>query len=380
MDQEKTHPPGDAPWGHRLIEFNPVWKRYSALVSGGDRVLITRILAPMVEDDAENPDISGVIQRHVERRKRVNNDVVPKIEHINASEDGSVDFGELMPDGGSLTNLVRRGGRLRVDFVASLTWVLAEALDDLHEAGLGHYALSPEKVLISQQGAITLMGVGLADICYEVLPDFHFPDIRWEHVFPRPDFTAPELLRKEKPGSFSDVFGLAGLVFYALTGTAPFVGEDSMDVYTKVLKGEIPSIRQYHPAVSHSVDRGIREGLALAVTDRPEKPSKLAEALFGPKEEMDSMIDVCGHYTLNLSSLTYDAHMATQSPSVGGWIEGDSDGGQATDRGQQLKAATLMLEQMRSTQQERNKGRRMTLIISIVALLFALLVIPLLFF
>ena len=207
------------PIRRRLIESNVIWERYAHISPSGSRSLSTYFQKPVPQDEDSHRSLRDIVQRQASRRKIASHEAILSIEKVDVLSDKEVGFFEPMPRGNTLGNLVRQTGRLRLDFVASLTWEISEAIEELHDAGLGHFSLNPEKVVLSKEGEVTILDVGIAEIGQDMIPGFSFPDTRWEILFPYPAFVAPEMLQ---PGRFSrkaDIFSIAGLTYFMLTGS-----------------------------------------------------------------------------------------------------------------------------------------------------------------
>lgn len=139
---------------------------------------------------------------------------------------------EICPQ--SLAELVATAGPRTVFDVAGIGEVIASVLAEAHEAGLVHGGLTPTNVLFRASGQPVLSDFGLS----------------LRHAFPRgPEhgvgYAAPELLRGDEPDVGSDLYGLAAVMYFALTGKPPFpavVGEAPSDRVLRVLSEPPPAL------------------------------------------------------------------------------------------------------------------------------------------
>ena len=94
---------------------------------------------------------------------------------------------------------------------------LAGALERVHAAGLVHGNVRPGNIILGAGGQVMLLDFGAAGTAIaSVAP--------WHAAWPEPAFRAPETFeprRRASPGPASDVYALAAVLRYGLTGQAP---------------------------------------------------------------------------------------------------------------------------------------------------------------
>lgn len=365
---------------YRLIEVNPVYRRYAARDGNNDRLWVTRILPPVLSDPQPRT-LSPVVaaEEHATRRTRLKTSVIPPISSVHGNSDGSADIAEKMPQGVTLKDLVLKAGPLRVDFVAALTWAIATGLNEAHQQQLVHAALSPRKVVIGAHGEVVVLDMGLAGIWNKTLPGFRFPDTRWEYLFPDPAFTAPELLGSDPSAPSADVFSLAGVVFFALTGGSPFTGSNAMEVYAQARRGKARSPLTLRSDLSPTLAENLRSCFAPFVDNRPPTPIAMAQLLFGDRQRIDPVNTLVEHYAHHIGRADMDAHLPTisdpdRSTSVAG-IVGDPN----MMRAQRLLSATDSLQRMRQIGGAKpDKSKTNLVVIALVLALALLFILPLL--
>ena len=119
-------------------------------------------------------------------------------------------------DRGSLSDVVAGHGRLAPDEVASLGIAVANALAAAHELGIVHRDVKPGNVLLNHHGRVKLGDFGIAHLLGGQSVT------HTDAVAFTPEHVAPEILRAERDGPWSDVYGLGSTLATALTGTPPF--------------------------------------------------------------------------------------------------------------------------------------------------------------
>ncbi|MDX2559554.1 serine/threonine-protein kinase [Streptomyces sp. TX20-6-3] len=102
--------------------------------------------------------------------------------------------------------------------VRRLTAGLAQALADIHRAGLVHRDLKPSNVLLTDDG-VRVIDFGIARAADPMTKLTHTGAL-----IGSPAFMAPEQVRGEAPTPATDVFALGATLVVACTGTTPFSG------------------------------------------------------------------------------------------------------------------------------------------------------------
>lgn len=113
---------------------------------------------------------------------------------------------------------------------------IARALDVVHRKGIIHRDIKPKNILIDDKGQPKLIDFGLASWrhSFTALPT------KSDYVSGTLGYISPEQARAQDAsiGPRSDVFCLAGVLYYLLTGKAPYRKQDSEDLYTATMRGQ----------------------------------------------------------------------------------------------------------------------------------------------
>ncbi|MFI0484040.1 PQQ-binding-like beta-propeller repeat protein [Actinomadura sp. 9N215] len=131
----------------------------------------------------------------------------------------------------SLREAVSRFGPLPPSAVRPLAAGLAEALGEIHRAGVVHRDLKPGNVMLTADGP-RVIDFGISR------PDDAVTITRANAPVGTPGFMAPEQLRAEKADPAADVFVLGATLAYAATGKEPF-GDGPLETRDlRVLNGQ----------------------------------------------------------------------------------------------------------------------------------------------
>ncbi|MFI0901222.1 serine/threonine-protein kinase [Streptomyces sp. NPDC020983] len=137
----------------------------------------------------------------------------------------------LFVPGPSLHEHVASAGPLAAGALRALAAGLAEALRDIHRAGLVHRDLKPGNVLLADDGP-RVIDFGIARAVAAA------PLTTTGVVFGTPGYMAPEQLRTGGSGPEGDVFALGSVLVFAATGHGPFDGEGAYGVGYRVVHEE----------------------------------------------------------------------------------------------------------------------------------------------
>ncbi len=152
--------------------------------------------------------------------------------HDIGEADGKVFLSMELVDGGDLSSLLKRVGRLPRDKGLEIARQLCAGLAAAHDRAVLHRDLKPANVMIDSEGRVRIADFGLAGLA----GGFQAGEIRSG----TPAYMAPETLAGEEVTRRSDIYAL-GLVLYELfTGKPPFKA-DSIAEFAKKHSGEKPT-------------------------------------------------------------------------------------------------------------------------------------------
>ena len=174
---------------------------------------------------------------------------------------------ELMA-GGSLLERVRSGGLLEESAALNLALAMLQALDHALARGLVHRDIKPANILFDDKSIPHLADLGLAQFTQQ---DENSPR---DHPAGTPAFVAPEqALGQDRYDTRSDLYSLGATLFFALTGTPPFIGSVPLDVINQHLNAAPPAVDTVNRHVSSDTAAFIRKLLAKRCEDRYADPS-----------------------------------------------------------------------------------------------------------
>lgn len=130
---------------------------------------------------------------------------------------------------GSIADLVKRQGPRPFAEIAPEVDAVLDGLAVAHANGIIHRDLKPENILIDRYRRWRIADFGIAN----ALGD------RAAGASGTPAFAAPEQLLGEEQGPGTDLFAVAAIVVFCLTGKVPFEGADGRAILASQLAGRV---------------------------------------------------------------------------------------------------------------------------------------------
>ena len=174
--------------------------------------------------------------------------------------------------GESLAELVRRTGPMPPEDARALILALASGLRHVHSRGYLHRDLKPQNVLFADDGRPLLSDFGLVRAEDSSLT-------RSGAIYGTPGYMAPEQARGEPVDERADVYGLGAVLYFALTGHAPFRGKTLTAVLDAVVNLPPTPPSELVPGLPPELEAACLGALAKDPAARPGSARALAEAL-----------------------------------------------------------------------------------------------------
>jgi serine/threonine-protein kinase len=196
------------------------------------------------------------------------------------------DFGEVdglhylaleWAPGEALAAYVGRHAPLQPALVAKLVRQLAGALAAAHSAGIIHRDLKPENIMYdSKTEQVHLLDFGIARDA-ELPPEDRLT--RTGFFVGTLQYVAPEALSGELVDHRADIFSMATITYYLLTGRHPYTGRTPRELFQQLLRDPPIPLSEADPALRFppALEAAVMRGLARDPAQRPQSTIALAE-------------------------------------------------------------------------------------------------------
>jgi tetratricopeptide (TPR) repeat protein len=189
-------------------------------------------------------------------------------------------------EGETLSDSVKRHGP-SLELCLRVGMAVAEALGILHARGAIHRDVKPGNVMLAgaEREVVKLLDFGLARTV-----DATHALTRTDSLLGTPAYMAPEQAREPASADArADVYSLGAVLFHAVSGRAPYVGQDSITMLLKLLAEDPPRLSEVGVSVPPELEALIASMLDRYVERRPSIDavlSTLRELSASPSESV----------------------------------------------------------------------------------------------
>jgi eukaryotic-like serine/threonine-protein kinase len=182
-------------------------------------------------------------------------------------------------DGESLASFLHRNGPLAPTDAVRLVRQLADALEAAHQAGIIHRDLKPENIVYDPgTRTVKLLDFGIARDA-ELPPEDRLT--RTGFFVGTLQYVAPEALSGELVDGRADIYSLATITYYLLSGRHPYIGRSPRELFQQLLSQPPTPLSEAVKGakVPRGIEAAVMKGLSRHPVDRQPTVTALADEL-----------------------------------------------------------------------------------------------------
>lgn len=242
-----------------------------------DRDVALKVLAPNQQSDEAR-------ERFVIEAKasaKLHHDNIVSVYAFGQTDDVMYLVMEFIP-GSNIRDMVTKNGPLSIEDTLSYAIQLSSALEHINENGIVHRDIKPSNVLITDDGTVKVIDLGLAKNFMEPSNDLTQTGVTLGTF----DYISPEQARDPRNVDIrSDIYSLGCSLFFMLTGQPPFPNRNPLQKLLSHQGDEAPSIQSIRPDAPDRLVDIIMRCMAKNREMRYQTPQELSKALFMVAEE-----------------------------------------------------------------------------------------------
>jgi serine/threonine protein kinase len=177
--------------------------------------------------------------------------------------------------GNSIANMLARQEHFSIWDLQDIARQTCQGLDHAHARRIVHYSLEPAKIMVSWEGTVKILGLGISQMGAGLAYASGMPPAVLHYM-------SPEQVRGETLDARSNIFTLGAILYEMVTDRKAFGGEDAEQVRQEILNGmPVP------PAMILSkIVPGLSEVIMRAL-------SKIPEQRYASAKELINDLDQC---------------------------------------------------------------------------------------
>jgi len=269
--------PGDRLGHFELVEYvggGGMGRVFRAIDTRLGRTVALKVLVP---DQATDADALQRFQNEAQSSARLDHDNIARVYYVGEERGLSFIVFEFI-EGVNVRLLVERRGALPLAEAVSYTLQVAEALAHADARRVIHRDIKPSNVLISPEGRVKLIDMGLARLRQA---DPAVADLTASGVtLGTFDYISPEQARDPRNADIrSDIYSLGCTLFFMLAGQPPFPEGTVLQKLLQHQGDQAPEIRQFRADLPEESSRILRKMMAKDPRHRYAGPAELVADL-----------------------------------------------------------------------------------------------------
>lgn len=180
-------------------------------------------------------------------------------------------------EGRNLDDMVRQNGAIPYEEAVGYVVQAAAGLQHAHERGLIHRDIKPANLLVTADGVVKLLDMGLARF-FRDTKDNLTDRLNDNVILGTVDYAAPEQALSNKVDLRADVYSLGATLYALIKGEPPFAGSTSQKLLAHQMR-EAPSLHLVRTDVPEGLSDVVATMMAKNAEDRYQSAAEAIDAL-----------------------------------------------------------------------------------------------------
>jgi eukaryotic-like serine/threonine-protein kinase len=232
-----------------------------------DRVVAVKTINLTLPKD-ELPEYEARFYQEARAAGGLNHPNIVTIYDIGKSERVAYMAMEFL-EGEELRATLEHGHPLPLSQAIDVIMQVAEGLAYAHERHIVHRDIKPANIMIVREGLVKITDFGIARMRTNEVKTMT------GMIMGSPKYMSPEQVAGRRADHRCDLFSLGVVLYEALTGQAPFQGDNIHGIMYQVLNSTPPPPSMRNPELPHIVDLVVAKALAKDVEERYQTAKEL---------------------------------------------------------------------------------------------------------
>lgn len=181
-------------------------------------------------------------------------------------------------DGATLEQVVDRKGPFAITEASWIAVQVAAGLQHAHERGFVHRDIKPENLMITKDGMIKILDMGLTKNVTNTADNLTGV-MNTNAILGTLDYLSPEQALQNEVSAGSDIYSLGATLFMILTGHSPYDGVPASQKLMQHQFGKVPDILDYRSDAPPAFAAVLSKMMAKKISERYQSAAEVADAL-----------------------------------------------------------------------------------------------------